>query len=119
MELLDLCPLPELPSDYSIELTGMMQPPVPPGLLLDCQICGGPPRVVVSAYYCAIDKETGKVTGSGPIDSRHISVEPDELGERLTKLVELRLTMRSLNAKLEAIASYSHKTDKDYWTNKI
>ena len=38
----------------------MMQPPVPPGLLLDCQICGGPPRVVVSAYYCAIDKETGK-----------------------------------------------------------
>ena len=88
---------PSGPSGLAPTLTAMMQPPVPSGVVLDVTLAAGPPRLVLSAYLL----KTGSLTDVA--DSRHASVEPDELAERLAALAEALHATQGLLAKLEAV----------------
>ena len=86
---------PSAPSALATTLTSMMQPPVPPGVVLDVALASEPPRLVLSAYLLKAD--------GGVADARHVAVEPDALGERLEALSGSLHACRALLAKLEAV----------------
>ena len=93
---LSVSPMPTAPSAIAASLTAMMQPPVPPGVLVDVQITSSPPRIVFSAYLMGAND-------GGVADARHVTVEPDELGERLAALSRAQCAMRGLLAKIDAV----------------
>ena len=96
--LSDSAPL-GLPTSLAPALTAMMQPPVPPGVVLDATISSEPPRLVLSAYLL----EPGGADG-GVAEAKHAPVYPDALGERLDLLHVALREARGLMTKLEVVS---------------
>lgn len=84
---------PPMPSAMAAGVTSMMQPAVPAGMLLDVAIHGH--RIVFSSYLIGKD--------GGVADVRHVSIETDEIGERLAAITRALHACRALLAKLEAV----------------
>ena len=91
---LSLAPALIAPSPVATSITGLMQPPVPPGMVLDVVVHGH--SLIFSAYL--LTKE------GGVADTRHVTLETDELGERRDALTHAMHTMRGLLAKLDAVS---------------
>ena len=87
---------PLAPSSLSPVLCSMMQPPLPSGVVIDVGVAANPPRLIFSAYLL-------RPSDGGVADSRHVSVEPDELGERLEILTEAQREAAGLLSKLDAL----------------
>ena len=87
---------PQAPSSLAPTLTSMMQPEVPPGVIIDVNVASSPPRLIFSSYL--LRPSDGVV-----LEARHVSVFPEELNERLELLTETTRELRGLLAKLEAL----------------
>ena len=87
-----------LPTSLAPALTDMMQPPMPPGVVLDATISSEPPRLVLSAYLLQPGAD------GGIAEAKHAPVYPDAFGERLDLLHAALREARGLMTKLEVVS---------------
>ena len=96
---LGLTPPPTSPSPLAAPLTAMLQPPPPPGLLIDVNVAGAPPRLIFSAHVAA----KGGDAHTAAAEARHVPTYPDDLIERHAVLERVLAEAKALLAKLEAV----------------